>query len=314
MIEPFPFIHDYELLNSEHYVLEEYNETINSYKKCNPNFYIESSSTFQDTNKEIEKINFDAENDYSINSYDINENIYENNIKPTNNNKIEFNEKKEKEEEEGKNDSKKKKKNKTNIFLIQKKKIKHTRDAKDNIRKKLKVHICKFIINLINDCIIFEGNKNEIKIKKLSQNINANTTIKDNKPLLELEIKEILKNNIYSPKYNKKDPTKNPFNNSDNDGTNSKTVLKLENNIEKYPKTNKLLNKKFIEIGKMFFDSDINFLKENYGLNKAKTFSDLIEKEKNDYVYQNKLKKVANNFFDFYIKEKKRNRIDKIKK
>ena len=272
MIGPNDFIQDIDLSNSENFVLDEYDKNINYYEKFNPTFCLENFSTFQYTNKEIEKINFNNENNVS-NNFEIEQNVFEEiNIISDEKDLIE---------------------NKT-----KKKKIKHTKDSKDNIRKKIKVHLSQFIITIINDCIFFESNNRIIQIKKLSQKINSNITIKDNKQLLNLKVKDILKIYEISSKFS-----------SYEEKTNLSNVLKLENNIEKYPKTNELLNMTYIEIGKMFINGEKDYLKMKYGLNEAKIFSDILQNKNNDYTYKYKLKDVAENYFNFFIYENARNRI-----
>jgi len=293
MIGPNDFIQDIDLSNSENFVLDEYDKNINYYEKFNPTFCLENFSTFQYTNKEIEKINFNNENNVS-NNFEIEQNVFEEiNIISDEKDLIENKIHKEI------NEITKKQKKKHKIFEItKKKKIKHTKDSKDNIRKKIKVHLSQFIITIINDCIFFESNNRIIQIKKLSQKINSNITIKDNKQLLNLKVKDILKIYEISSKFS-----------SYEEKTNLSNVLKLENNIEKYPKTNELLNMTYIEIGKMFINGEKDYLKMKYGLNEAKIFSDILQNKNNDYTYKYKLKDVAENYFNFFIYENARNRI-----
>jgi hypothetical protein len=115
---------------------------------------------------------------------------------------------------------------------------------------------------------------------------------------LNLKVKDILKIYEISSKFS-----------SYEEKTNLSNVLKLENNIEKYPKTNELLNMTYIEIGKMFINGEKDYLKMKYGLNEAKIFSDILQNKNNDYTYKYKLKDVAENYFNFFIYENARNRI-----
>ena len=283
MIGVFSLNPDIDLSNSENFVLEDYDKTINYYEKDNPNFYIDNFST-----KEFEDKNMKIDNEFSKYYDEINENNNKANIKSENDNIKDCKENK-KDEEEKRHLNNKKIKEKEKIFLIIKKRKVHTKNNDDNIRKKIKVHMCKFMIDILNDCILFENKNNKIKIKKLNQNINANITIDHNKQLPYLKIKDILKNNQTSKQFKQQ--------------SNLINVLKLEKGIKKYPKTNELLNITFFEIGNMFLYGDKNYIKMNYGLNKAEIFSEFIEKDTKNDDYKNKVKEVAYDIFNFFINE-----------
>lgn len=163
----------------------------------------------------------------------------------------------------------------------------HTKSAKDNLLRKIKVHLFSFIISLINEILqnfnykkdfINLNQKDKIDVKK-----NSIKSLKTQR-VQEIIIKEISKK----------------FSNHSSD-SNKKKCNSITNNIIK-----EILNEKFIT----FFEN--NYLKndriinlEKYGSSKVITLStnvkmleDLIEKNQiNGEDYINKLKYYAQNFF-----------------
>ena len=132
MIGVFSLNPDIDLSNSENFVLEDYDKTINYYEKDNPNFYIDNFST-----KEFEDKNMKIDNEFSKYYDEINENNNKANIKSENDNIKDCKENK-KDEEEKRHLNNKKIKEKEKIFLIIKKRKVHTKNNDDNIRKKIK--------------------------------------------------------------------------------------------------------------------------------------------------------------------------------
>ena len=167
----------------------------------------------------------------------------------------------------------------------------HTKNNIDNIIRKVRIHAITFGMKLINDCIKYKYPNSNLVLKGISREITSDISIYFILDFFEYTLEQIYSNPL-NTKYKKHDPDYN-----------IKVIeeLKKKNN----PVINQLLNMKFKELFDLFVESDKDKLKKEYGLNEAKTFEDLINKLHNeDEDYIKELRKVANNYLD-YFKEKK---------
>ena len=179
----------------------------------------------------------------------------------------------------------------------------HSKNAKDNIIRKIKIHILLFIINLINDCIKKEFNRQNYTIRGICKEITSDITINNNILLFEQKIGDILSNDI-----NKK------YKNVESD-ENRRQIEKIRKAKDKCAKTNELLDLTFDEVYELFIHGDKGILKEKYGLNKADNLNDYLNKisykESKDYVdefYKNAIN--YKTFFDSNRARKQRKKKD----
>jgi hypothetical protein len=179
----------------------------------------------------------------------------------------------------------------------------HSKNAKDNIIRKIKIHILLFIINLINDSIKNEFKRQNYTIRGICKEITSDITIKNNILLFEQKIGDILSNDI-----NKK------YKNVESD-ENKRQIEKIRKAKDKCAKTNELLDKTFDEVYELFIHGDKGILKEKYGLNKADNLNDYLNKisykESKEYVdefYNNAIS--YKTFFDSNRARKQRKKKD----
>lgn len=171
----------------------------------------------------------------------------------------------------------------------------HSKSKRDNLIKKIKCKIFRFIILLINDCLLKEINQKTIQIKEICKKVTSNISIKYNVELLKQKILFILCNNPISAIYiNEKDKY-----------FNKRIVEKITNELkEKTPLTNELLNFTFEQFYHMYIYDKKEDLIDKYGLKKSKNFNDYISelREKKNYEedYLKILEKESKNFLSFF--------------
>jgi hypothetical protein len=169
-------------------------------------------------------------------------------------------------------------------------KILHTKNSKDNIIRKIKIHILLFITNLINDCIKYECKRQTYIIRGVCKEISSDITINNNIELFKQTMEVILSNPI-NQKYKNVNPDEN-----------EKQINRLREKRDKCPKTNELLDKTFEEVYQLFINGDKNLLKEQYGLNEAETLNDYLFKisNKENEVYIKELRENAQHYKEFF--------------
>ena len=179
---------------------------------------------------------------------------------------------------------------KKNYIMNKEEKILHTKNSKDNIIRKIKIHILLFITNLINDCIKKECNRQTYIIRGVCKEISSDITINNNIELFKQTMGEILSNPI-NQKYKNVNPDEN-----------EKQINRLREKSDKCPKTNELLNKTFEEVYQLFINGDKNQLKEQYGLNEAETLNDYLFKisNKENEEYIDELRVSARKYKEFF--------------
>jgi hypothetical protein len=165
----------------------------------------------------------------------------------------------------------------------------HNKYSKDNIRRRIKVHFFKFIIQLCNDYIKKICKKKIVKFKKAECNkIVSDVTIQFNHDLKNCSLSYILCKSGDVKSFQKK-----------NSNRNSIDVLK-----ENYKEFRGFFS---LTIGKLYdmFISNENEkkkLKEKYGLKKAVTMNDYIKNRikdgKDDEKYEKLFKDCATYFFE----------------
>lgn len=192
---------------------------------------------------------------------------------------------------------KKGRKNKTNEKGL---KSKHNKDSEDNKMRKIKVHFMDYTVNMLNESL--EDKRQQFY--KIDSNISVNLKKEFNEALMERSLYDIFRNENLSNKYRKiKDEKLNLI-----------LIDKIyEEKVEK--KTIEILEKKYIDI--------INDIKKNC----LDEFLAKIEekenrnKNENDGEYFNSLKKLFNNYENWFkdkkgraskhSKEKKKRKKDK---
>ena len=241
---------------------------------------------YRNGEKEIEEnisIENNQSNEFNFVSFD---NNYENKkreekiTEPTDN-------KKECDEKKIKNHLGRKKKN---YIMNKEEKNLHTKNSKDNIIRKIKIHILLFITNLINDCIKYECKRQTYIIRGVCKEISSDITINNNIELFKQTMEVILSNPI-NQKYKNVNPDEN-----------EKQINRLREKRDKCPKTNELLDKTFEEVYQLFINGDKNLLKEQYGLNEAETLNDYLFKisNKENEVYIKELRENAQKYKEFF--------------
>jgi hypothetical protein len=169
----------------------------------------------------------------------------------------------------------------------------HTKFSLNNQIRKIKIHILKFGIDLINDCIKDELNYQYHKIRKISKQITSNISINENKKWFKLKMEDILKVDI-NGKYK-----------NGNKDMNTKVINILRK--KKIDKTNEILDMNFEDLHNLFIKEKENLINEyKYPLKKAKNLNDFLndlkKKGENDN-YIDSIKNNTINFFQFF-KEK----------
>ena len=175
-------------------------------------------------------------------------------------------------------------------YIMQKGENIHTKSSKDNLIRKIKIHILLFITNLINDCIKHECKRQTHIIRGITKEITSDITINNNINLFDQKIETILSNPI-NKKYKNKPSDEN-----------QKQILKIREKYAQLVRTNELLDKTFDQVYYLFINGDKTELKQKYGLNEAETLQDylcsLSEKENEDYIEE--LKTNALNYKAFF--------------
>ena len=172
----------------------------------------------------------------------------------------------------------------------------HDNTTLDNLQRKINVHFLSFLINISNDAL-----KNEIKgqnfnFKPIDYKIKQKIDEIFFKKIKTLSLKEILEMDI-SPKFSnyKKDENKNTLNN----------ICKLSNNW-----LNNFFNMTYLDLLDYYYtDQKINKIKihgkEIFFSEKTKSFYDLLNTKKNEYIKE-QLKDVLFRVF-FYESPKCKN-------
>ena len=192
---------------------------------------------------------------------------------------------------------------------IKKKRKKHTKYELDNLKVKLLVHFCNFIICFMNDYIKMKFNYQKRKFRKVSHEIKKSSSKKGIAKLMNLTIEEFCKLNI-SKKYKL------------DQGSNRKNFEEIKFDLD-----NELLKYKLLDFYKNYYlelDSlKIEKIKKDFGLSeKTENFKSLYTKEDDELMIL-KLFNVAKNILYnkekiktviFNVKEKKnpRNEIESI--
>lgn len=174
----------------------------------------------------------------------------------------------------------------------------HTKFSLNNQIRKIKIHILKFGIDLINDCIKKELEIQYHKIRRISKQITSNISINENKKWFKLNMEDILKVDI-NGKYK-----------NGNKDMNTKVINILRKKKVKTPITNEILDMTFVDLHNLFMEEKENLIKK-YDLKniKAKNLNDFLNdlKEKGaDENYIQSLRKNAQNFFNFFNLENAR--------
>jgi hypothetical protein len=175
----------------------------------------------------------------------------------------------------------------------------HSKQSKDNIIRKLRIHGIRFGLDLINDCIKYELRRQSHKLRMINRKITSNITIEMNLNFINYTLEEIYQN---SP---------NKTHNCEDD-KNKRQIMKLRERRNEAPKTNELLDMKFCDLFNLFINGNKNELISKYGLFKARTFEDFInsisDNENADYI--NELKYNAQHFIEFFKNTKSRKKKD----
>jgi len=170
----------------------------------------------------------------------------------------------------------------------------HSRYNCDNIKSKIKTHFHSFIIGFLNK--IAKEQKLEFHFKKIGTKITKNITISFNKELLEMKIKDIIKN--VSNRY---------FDQT----SNKKIIESIEesNNI-----INKYLNMTYMEMYQKIYLSSKSEIFQNE-LNDD-SFEGHLKKIKKLYgiAYYEKFNLIANNFVNYFINNRKKKNIKRLEK
>lgn len=171
----------------------------------------------------------------------------------------------------------------------------HTKDAKDNKVRKIRIHAIKFGINLINDVIKNKLKKRNLILRGISKKITSDISITFNNVFFESTLAHIYSN-----------PVNEKYKNCDKD-ENKKVINKLSE--LNHPILNKLLNMKFIDFyNNIFISSNKKDLIEDYGLSSAKNFQDFLDELKKDTdEYKQDLKETAYNIKKHFIQGNARN-------
>ena len=171
----------------------------------------------------------------------------------------------------------------------------HSKQSKDNIIRKLRIHGIRFGLDLINDCIKYELRRQSHKLRMINRKITSNITIEMNLNFINYTLEEIYQN---SP---------NKTHNCEDD-KNKRQIMKLRERRNDAPRTNELLDMKFYELFNLFINGDKKELKSKYGLCKARTFDDFIRTISNneDEVYIKELRYNGEHFIEFFKNTKSR--------
>ena len=147
----------------------------------------------------------------------------------------------------------------------------HDCHSSDNILRKIQIHYLNYIISFTNDLVKTFSNHNYLQFKRLNYKIKSEINYESVKRLKEMKIRDILKLPI-SSKYFTYDIRYI-----------NKRIFEKVSNL--YPFLNDYFNMTYLEVFNKFyikFDKVINFEgKEIYLSESTKTFSDLLEKNKN---------------------------------
>ncbi len=167
----------------------------------------------------------------------------------------------------------------------------HTKFSLNNQIRKIKIHILKFGIDLINDCIKAKLKIQYHKIRRISKQITSNISINENKKWFKLNMEDILKVDI-NGKYK-----------NGNKDMNTKVINILRK--KKIPVINKLLDMTFEDLHNLFMEEKENLI-EKYDLKKAKNLNDFLNDLKKKGEKDNYIESIKNNTIDFFkfFKEK----------
>ena len=183
-----------------------------------------------------------------------------------------------------------------NNSYINRKRLRHTRLAKDNIKRKINVYYSRFVCSLLNDIIKQLLNEN-IQFFQLSHSFTKNVTRTAFNSLKNKSLGDVFKDNV-SPKYNKKKNWK-------------KLNTKIYNKISRNIILKNILNKPYFEFFKDFLYHNKILNLSKYGLNQDilllnnnNYFDDLKENNKTDDLiadqkYFHKMDKILYKEFNF---------------
>jgi len=163
---------------------------------------------------------------------------------------------------------------------------KHTKYSKDNILRKIQVHFHRFIVDYANELIYSRGFKKKFHYIAYSQKSDFNK--KKFNDLKNKKIGDILKQSL-STKY-KKVYQKNK---------------EINENLYNEVKNNKIISdfmsENYIDIFKNIYyknEKQINIYEMNFTLSpKVKTFDDLLNREREDFLYKDALIKAAEKYY-----------------
>ena len=180
---------------------------------------------------------------------------------------------------------------KKHFFNVKNEKLR-SKFSEDNIISKLRKHLIKFGVNLLNDLIKKEFGKQLYKIRFLTTKITDNININFNKThflYLSLEL-------IYSNETNNSYKTVNI-------DENKVQISKLRKKKDKAPLTNKLLDMTFYDLYNIYINKNTKEIKKKYGLKKALMFYDFIKelKKKESKPYIEKLECWIINFYNYFL-------------
>lgn len=206
----FPLSQDYDEEdnnNCGHILFEDYNRNCNNISlipaEQNNNLGI-TGSTEQQTNdllgrKTTREINYYEEN------IDLNEDKKETEELKKTQPKIEKNEKKNKKEKRNSKEKKQGRRRKDEINIEEE--PRHDKFKEDNIMRKIKTFIFKYIHNILNDSLKYEN----YRFHPLNTNMNENLKKDFNEELLEKTIYEIYMTSSLNKRYENKNEEKNEF-------------------------------------------------------------------------------------------------------
>ena len=162
----------------------------------------------------------------------------------------------------------------------------HTKDYKDNITRKIQVHFLNFLILFINEILINYGF--EKKFLKIDYKNKKNVNKKSIENLKKKEIGQILCQDI-TTKYRKLYKIDKEIN------------KKLYLEVIKYDSIKKILSETYINIFRNIYyvnKREINDYDLNIKLsNNVKTYKDLLEENKEDSEYIEKMNKVVEEYY-----------------
>ena len=171
----------------------------------------------------------------------------------------------------------------------------HSKDAKDNKVRKIRIHAIKCGASLINDSIKNELQRKDLILRGICKPITSDISITFNNHFFNSTLAYIYSN-----------PVNEKYKNCGKD-ENKKVIEKLLQ--LKHPIIDKLLNMKFFDFYKnIFLSTNKEDLIKEYGLKSAVIFQDFIDGlEKDTEEYKKDLKETAYNIKQYFVEDNARN-------